>query len=312
MITVYDSFIKGLAKSLDSLKLIFFLYLFNVITAGIMILPFYKILNSALVKNTAAEILLERFDYMLYSTISTQYEGAFGSTGNVLVSIIFYIFLSIFFAGGIFSLLIHEKKFLIKEFLNDCISNTGRYFKLFMVSLLYYIFVFLFILVINRFIYQFTADNATEVATWLSNILSVILVILIFLFINMIFDYAKTMIIADDSDYSFSTALNAFKYVFMNIKKTTVLYLSYTLILVVAFFIFMLFRDFIIVNSTLTVVLFILFSQFLVFLKIMIRFAFFAGQTYFYQFNKVAMPMLNKEMLDMAVSEYEKRAGENG
>ena len=95
----------------------------------------------------------------------------------------------------------------------------------------------------------------------------------------------------------------------MNFFKTIGIYLLYILTAITIFVVFKFVTGFLVTETFLMISIFFVLSQIFVFLRQYLRLALFDSVIIYYQESITAMPgMLNKEMLDMAVENYEKKA----
>jgi hypothetical protein len=127
--------------------------------------------------------------------------------------------------------------------------------------------------------------------------------------INMLFDYAKIMIVVNDYHGMFKTVKQAMMFVMMSPRKTIGLYFSYLFTVILFLVIYLFVERFISVSGWLTILIYFIWTQIFTISRIWIRLSFFAGQYSFYHYSNAAMPGMTKEMLDKAVEDYEKRAG---
>ena len=110
----------------------------------------------------------------------------------------------------------------------------------------------------------------------------------------------------------FSAAIEAMKFFVMNFFKTIGIFLLYIIIGVLFFAVFKLIDSSIITNTYFTISIFFILTQIYIFLRQYLRLALYDSLIVYYQETITAIPgMLNKEMLEMAVENYEKRAQES-
>jgi hypothetical protein len=125
--------------------------------------------------------------------------------------------------------------------------------------------------------------------------------------VNMLFDYAKIMVVVNDYYAMFKVIKEAMMFVMMSLRKTTGLYGLYLLTAIIILIIYLVGESMLHVNSLVLVIIFFIWSQLYLISKIWIRLSFFSGQYLFYKHSNTAMPGMSKEMLEEAVVNYQKR-----
>lgn len=309
MLKISESFCKGFELLWQNKKMLLYLFLFYFLFVYTASYPLKLILNSALENRTAADDLLQKFDLTLYSAIMSEYANGFKLISSISLFIVLWMALNIFFAGGIISVFIFQKPFRPDEFLSDCLTNFGSYLKLSGISLLYYLGTFLFFLILNMIFNVFVKGSPSEVWPITARLIAFGIWFLVILFVNMLFDYAKIIVIADDNRSGFAAVSSAAKFIKLKIVSASFIYITIFAAAVLAGFGWFVISESLAVNSAVMVFVYFILSQIFIALRLAIRLFFFSTQTSFFQGNKVAMPVLTREMMDMAVAEYENRAG---
>jgi hypothetical protein len=310
MIKILTAYKNGLSAAWNEKKMLFWLYGFNLIFAYLITLPIAMMLTKALDQTTAADKLLQAFDFTIYTTIMDKF-GTGVSLGRTITTIgLLYLVVNIFFAGGILKIFIEENKFKLKNFFDGCVEYFNRFLRLFLLSVLCIIFAILMYFLISKAFGLITTNSTTEHLPLIFFILKFLLLGFMLTIVNMLFDYAKIMTVVNDFNGMFKTVKQAMMFVMMSPRKTTVLYFSYLITVIFLMIIYLLVENFIPVTGWLTILIFFLWAQIFMISRIWIRMSFFAGQYSFYRFSNTAMPGMTKEMMDIAVETYEKRVDE--
>ena len=179
--------------------------------------------------------------------------------------------------------------------------------KLFLISLLFLLGVFIVNLLLSNLSGLLTENATTEHAGILLFVMRMVIVVFLLALTNMIFDYAKIMIVVNDYYDMIKAVKLTLMFVMMSLFKTVGLYTLYFLTAVIIGCIYLLIASLIDISNGFMVLLFFILSQVYMVAKIWIRISFFAGQYSFYHYSNAAMPGMTKEMLDEAVENYEKR-----
>jgi hypothetical protein len=307
MISIFTAFKNGLLNAWNERKMLFWLYGFNFIFAYLLTLPIVMMLSNALEGTTAAENVLEAFDLTILHTIIAEY-GSGLTISRLLITIgLFYFVLNIFFAGGVLELFVEEKRFQLSDFFSGCVEYFNRFLKLFLILLLFLVGVFIVNLLLSDLSGLLTESAATEHAGILLFVLRMVIVVFLLALTNMIFDYAKIMIVVNDYYDMIKTVKLTLLFVMMSLFKTVGLYVLFFLTAVMIGCIYLFIASLIDISNGIMVFIFFILSQIYMLAKILIRISFFAGQYSFYHYSNTAMPGMTKEMLEEAVAEYEKR-----
>jgi hypothetical protein len=292
MIKVFTAYTNGLSSAWKEKKMLLWLYGFNLLFAYLITLPLSMILSKALDKTAAADNVLQAFDLTIFLTIMDEF-GKGLSLGRTISTFGFlYLIINIFFAGGILKIFIEDKRFNLKEFFHGCVEYFNRFLRLFLLSLLFIIIAIITYLLISKIFGFFTENSITEHLPVILFILKVVMLFIMLAMVNMLFDYARIMTVVNDFHGMYATLKQALMFVMMSPRKTIGLYFSYLFTIILFMTIYLVVESFISVNSWVTILVFFVWTQ-----------------ISFYHYSNTAMPGLTKEMLDMAVDAYEKRAG---
>jgi len=307
MISIFAAYKNGLSAAWKEKKMLFWLYGINLLFAYLITLPLSMMLSKALDNTTAADKILQSFDYTIYTTIMDVF-GKGVDLGRTIITVgILYLIVNIFFAGGILKIFIDEQKFRLKEFFEGCVEYFNRFLRLFLISVLFLISAILIYMLISKLFGLLIDNSATEHLLYLFMVLRVLFLGTLLAFINMLFDYAKIMTVVNDFQGMFATVKQSIMFVMMSPRKTIGLYFSYLMTSVLFMTIYMFVESFISVTGWLTILIFFLWTQIFMISRIWIRMSFFAGQYSFYHYSNTAMPGMTKDMLNSAVEDYEKR-----
>lgn len=307
MINIFTAYKNGLSAAWKEKKMLFWLYGFNLLFAYLITLPLSMMLTKALDNTTAADKILQSFDFTTYTTIMDVF-GKGVDLGRTITTIgILYLIVNIFFAGGILKIFIEEKKFKLIDFLTGCVEYFNRFLRLFLISVLFLISAILIYLLISKLFGLLTDNSATEHLPVILFVFKILFLGILLAIINMLFDYAKIMTVVNDFYGMFKTVKQTIMFVMMSPRKTIGLYFSYLFTAIFLIIIYLFVESFISVTGWLTILIFFLWTQIFMITRIWIRMSFFAGQYSFYRFSNTAMPGMTRDMLDAAVDNYEKR-----
>ena len=238
MISIFTAYKNGLGMVWKGKKLLFLVYGFNFIFAYVLAMPVSMMLSNSLAKSTAAEKMLESFDYTIFTSILDGF-GRGISLSRLLISMgLFYMILNIFISGGILSALIKGQKLSLTEFLADCVCYFYRFLKLFLISLILLFTVFLLNILLSQLFGYFTEASATEHLSIILFVVRMIILVIFIVFINLLFDYAKIMTVVYDYHKMMETVKQALMFIMMSLVKTVSLYKLYLLTAIILFLLY--------------------------------------------------------------------------
>ena len=288
MTVVLKTYGKGLADIWRVKKLLLFIYTINLIFACLLTLPVSMMFSEALVKTTAADKLLKIFDYPLYINIVKNYGQGISLSALLLPLGLFYLILNTFLAGGIIDLFVRQRKFNIYRFVQASLLYFGRFLKLFGLSLL----MILAIVVLNGLLTKIagliTEGAPTERVPLILLAVRLLIIFALLVFTNMLFDYAKIITVARESVRVVEAAILAWQFVWVGFIKTIGLYKLYLVTALLIMAIYWIIESQVRFSGPWMVLLFFLWTQFLMLMRIWVRLGFFAGQTIFYAGSAVA------------------------
>jgi hypothetical protein len=306
-----EAFNKGISLVFRNAKMIPLIYAINIALALIVAIPLY----STLAKNTSDKGVREQlrtgFDYTWWTefyyqahhidkTVRPSLTGGFGPlfdnleillTGKVrqfglwifLLSV-GYLLLTAFLNGGVIGIYADEKRsFTVSRFFSNSGFYFHHFFALLLTAVLVYFAVYKFLSpAIFRVIDQLSSSWMSTRSVWYLNLFGYIILLLVVIFINIVFDYAKIIVVAENKASSWLCIWLAVKFIFKHFLGATGLYflLAAVAMLLVLFFGFLL--DSVNPSGIPTIILVMLLQQTFILAKIWARLNFYGGQFVFY------------------------------
>jgi len=290
-VKVIRSYGGGIKEATLQPKMIFVLWLRNFIFGIAIFYLFSRFLTRAIGNSVLADSLLERFDFNVFFEVLFHH----GDSLNVilmveLVLICLYFLVSIFFYGGILSILTlppeakEVKRLFAQTFFQGAGKFFGRFFRLSIYSLILWAAFILINLLLNP-VGRFLTGNGTHewmvfYFFWIRVAIGLFLVFLI----RMILDYSRIEIVILDSRAVFLSLFKTIKFVFQKFGKTLALYYLLVLTGIVVIIIFWLVRSYLPSFSSpwLTMLVPFVVAQLFIALKSWLRIAFQSAQLVFY------------------------------
>ena len=262
-------------QTLRSGRLLILLYGVTLVLGLLVALPFYNTLLVEDQNSLAFLNLLNGFDYTVFS----DFMHRSGRTLTPLLSVgrwlgIIYVFLSVFFSGGIltrftqFSTLSVTDSFTVGVFWQACSYYTGRFLRLFFVTLLFICVGAGLWLVIGSLVGIALSDTVTERGEFGIGVLFFTLFALTATLLFCIGDYAKVQMVLEDETNAFRAFGQAGRLVLRNLSRTYGLYWLLILIGTGLFGTYFLLDDVILMSNWSTILVMFVVQQVLIFARV--------------------------------------------
>ena len=151
---------------------------------------------------------------------------------NILVLLaLLYAFVNSFVAGGFIGMYAREHRSSFQDFLIDGAKYFGRFFRLSLVSIIFYSLFFAYIMSwINGSIVEWTRNEPSEMTPFMYYMIRNVVFFFLLGVSMMCLDYAKIRIVVDDRLSSFLAFFSGFRFAFKNFGKTFGLYLILSIV----------------------------------------------------------------------------------
>jgi hypothetical protein len=232
---VLKSYSQGIKRSTAEGKMVWLLWLVNILFASVIYFTFSSFLTRTLSDRAAAQNFLKTFDMNTFFELTTHH----GREVNTIVSLgifllISYIFASVFLNGGILFTLIHPtktnaKKRLAPLFFQGAGKFFGRFFRLLIYSLILWFVVIIAVSLLHMILSSFTEGNPNEALLFYLILVRVAVALFLVFMVKMILDYARIKIVIEDSRKIFYSLFQAMGFVFRKWWSTLAIYYLYLL-----------------------------------------------------------------------------------
>ncbi len=280
--TAWQVFLKAQGIIWQRRGVVGFLYIFNVLMALLLTIPVSGRLD-VLARSELSDHLLESLslDYLLDFWL--EYRDSFHTLWITALAMgVFYLLMNLFFAGGILATLEKENRFILQNFALACGRYAGRFFRLFLLSLIVLAALFLayqwFVAgALGSLIQDLQPGYRAQIrmAAWL------FFIPLLGVW-NMIFDYAKIVIQVQEMKSSFKAFLSSLGFIGRYPLQTLGLYFLNYMILLLLFLIYSAVSNVTSVSTLAAVYGMLGMQQLFILLRMWIRVSFFASQQHFY------------------------------
>jgi len=228
---------QGLRITIQKRRLIAYLWTITFFFSLVVVAPFYFLFQSHLSRSLLGENFFAGADLLWTGDLIYKYQempplviGWIGGTS------LLFLVLSIFLKGGIIGrIAAGEEKVTFQSFFGDCGRYFGRFFRVFLISIIGY---FLVLGLFGRFLsipFRLWSKRAsTEWTTLISSALRLLVLLLIFSIVKMFFDYVRVSLVSEDSRRAVRATVGNFRFLRRRFFKAWALFLAVGLIFVLS------------------------------------------------------------------------------
>ncbi len=241
---VLKSYFNGLKTAWNSKRMTALLYILLLIFSFVVVIPFFGILKKETGFSMSVYPLLKDFDLTVYSDF-IQHSGKaikpFVSIGIWLS--VFYLFFGVFLSGGIIHIIYDEENnFSLKEFFAGCGNYVLPFFRLTFFSFLVQAVIALIIYVpLFAYLDSLSETAESEITLVYTFITGAAIHLILAAIVMLITDYAKIMMVVNESRKAFVSFWLSFKFFLKYFFKVIFLYillLVFPVLALIAYFIF--------------------------------------------------------------------------
>jgi hypothetical protein len=227
------SYSHGIKQASGQGKMVLVLWMFSLLFAAVVYFAGSGYFAGALGGSGLAENL-RRFDAGLFLEMLVHNQAPLGILFKVMVGLtLLYFWLSVFFAGGILQVLLGANSAAEQDpgrprfapsFFLGAGRHFGRFFRLEIYSLIFWVVFLLFQLIFSVVAKLLTADGADERMLYYMFWVRLGLSLVLFFLIRMIIDYGRIIIARADTGRVWRSLWEAVRFVFRRLIGTLALY----------------------------------------------------------------------------------------
>lgn len=223
---VLKSYGNGVREATIRPKMVLLLWFFNFLFGIFILYLLYNRLAEALSHSAISEGMVSKVNYHFVFEFLTYHGQAWATIRSAaLILVCVYILFSIFLFGGIlYSLVETQKPSFLQRFFQGCGKFFGRFFRLFIYSLILWFAVLVIMLILYKVGSALTGRGVNEQLVYYVFLVEVAVGLFFIFLINMIQDYARIRIVTEDSPYVFRSLFQSIGFVFKRLGGTLVLY----------------------------------------------------------------------------------------
>jgi hypothetical protein len=287
-----NSLFVGILRATRSWKMIMMLLAANILCALPLALPIFLLVAQTTSGTMATDkMFADKLDVNWITDIfNHQIPGSGLETSAFQVGLlalvmgVSYLLITTLFTGGILEVLTSEdERFTMRRFWAGCGAYFWRFFRLTLISLVFY-GVACLIFLLARWPIERAARQATEYESVVHKRWAVmLLLVLLVAFVNMVFDYARIGTVISDSRKMFGETIRATRFAWLHFWSAYALYILIAIVGIIIFLVFTLLRDSISQSSLLAVLVAIVVGQLAIASRIWTRLTFYAAELDLYK-----------------------------
>ena len=274
----WKAFVTGLKSGRKNLRMIFLLYILNLLTAYLMTMPVSMMLTKALNQTTASADLFKSFDVTVFRTIIFKYGAGIVLHKVILTFGIFYLLLNIFLAGGILVVLSGMSRFSLAGFFRDCMTYVRRFLLLYLYAILFLILTIALPVITGALADAFTENTGTEFWPIIILFLELSFGSVLLFFFSMLLDYSRILIVEHGYHRILDTITEALIFIWHHKTATILLYGFFMLLLLLIFSFYLIIERNVHVDNNFALLAFLLMTQVFIFLRAGLRVSLLGGQ----------------------------------
>ncbi len=270
---IFNAYSAGLISAAKSKRMTTLIYAVTLLLALVIAIPFHAVITAQAGNTMALSSLVKHFDYTSYTDFMRQSGKAIRPFLLTAVWMgFFFLIFTIFFSGGVLTILTEENKFNVKEFLSGCGKFFMRYLRLaiYMIILISVIEGLLFFVIGAVLVSAYPSVQSEASLFYIFLVGAIVCLVFLFLLLT-ISDYAKIILFREDSKKVLKSMWTSAKFVFRHFFGAYFLYLLLLIAPVVFFILYFLLDESIGMVSGFTIFIMFLIQQALIWLRTWIK-----------------------------------------
>jgi hypothetical protein len=298
---ILKSYSAGLKRTVGLTKIVTIIYSITLLLGLILAFSFNSQMTKLLSSRMELYKLLQDFDYTLYTDFTNNYSFIIQPFMQIIIWFsCFYLFFTIFFAGGIFKSfegsVIKSKP---QAFFAGCVKYFFRFLRLGIYTFIFQFIIHSIIAAVFGMILQGLIETSAEPAIFILIVIWAVLHLLFFVLISLISDYAKIILVKEDSKKVWKALYGSLKFSLRKIHLTFPIYLSLIIIPVILTIIYWVLDGVIGTTSGLTVLIMFLIQQIYIWLRLFSKVWLLAGEYEYFNMELITkwQPMITQEII---------------
>jgi hypothetical protein len=293
---VLNSYGNGFKRAFLEPKMVAVLWLVNFVAASVIYFLSSGYLSDKIGNRLVSANFLEGFDFKtFFELLIHEGQGLHWIFTTALILAFLYYWASLFLHGGILAVLKSRGITGDSEsrgtrfapvFFQGAGKYFGRFFRLAIYSLLLWIVLGIIYYLLDLVLKSFTAGGTNETAILVRYVARPVIILILYFLIRMIGDYARIMIVVEDSKAVFRSLFLAIQFVFRNFFRTIILYYLVLITGVAIFAAYWIVQKMIPTQTLLPILLAFLVGQIFILSRGWLKIVLQAAQLHFYRYGK--------------------------
>lgn len=282
---IFQIVAKGFQTTNSRWRVVLYLWIVNFFVSLLALTPFYLILNKEFSHSLVGEQISRGLNFLWIGDIIHKYKDfSPGFVGWILASGFFFILVSVFLAGGILGRIAAEGETVdLENFFLDCGKHFFRLFRVFLLSLAFYVVIFGAVFRAITVPLNFWVKHAgNEWPGIISAIVKLIAAVLLFTIVRMFFDYVRVRLVVEKSRKTVRATLLTSLFVGKRFFRAWLLYLCIGILVVLFALAFLLICQFL-PKTGIFLLLVFFFQQVYILSKMWTKTLFFAAEYHFFK-----------------------------
>jgi hypothetical protein len=235
--SIIKLFGQGFRAAVRERRMLVLLWFVSVLFSIVVVAPFYFLLESQFSRSLIGERLFAGTEVLWLGDLIYKFQALPPLLSGCLIgSGVLFLLLLVFLSGGIIGrIAAAEERFTLGKFFGDCGRYFGRFFRVFLLSLVGYFLIFG---LIGRFLslpFRLWSKGAsTQWTPFLSSTFRLLVLLLLFSIVRMFFDYVKITLVVENSRKTLRTTLRNFGFIGRRFFQAWSLYLLVGLLFVIS------------------------------------------------------------------------------
>ena len=298
---IIKSYIAGFNKAQDSNKVVTIIYGITLLLASIVALSISTLTSSMFGSRMELYKLLPDFNFTLYSDFMNNYRDTIRFFKPMAVWFgLFYFFFTIFFTGGLLKTFeVSLVKSKAQTFFAGCSKFFFRFLRLGICVLMIQILFACLIAIPFSIIINGAMETKTEPGIFVIIVAWTLIQLLFFVLITIISDYAKIIVVKEDSKKIWRSLYNGFTFTFKKLHKTLVLYLLLLTFPIILIAIYFLIEELIKMRSAFTVLVMFVIQQIFIWFRIFSKVWILGSEYELFNpaFTEINKPLITQEII---------------
>ncbi len=298
---IMKSFFAGFRRTIGMMKIVTVIYSITLFLGLILAFSFHSLISNLFAGRMELYKLLPDFDFMIYSDFMNNYTYLIQPYLQMITWFgAFYFFFTVFFAGGVlksFEGSIIKSK--TQAFFAGCAKYFFRFLRLGIYILIFQLIIYLVISLIFAMILANVMESSAEPTIFIVLVIWIIFHLLFFIFISIISDYAKIILIKEDSNKVWKAVYSSLKLSLRKIHLVFPLYILLLIIPAVVTLIYFIIDTLVGKQNNLTVLIMFLIQQVFIWTRLFSKVWLLAGEYEFFNSQLITrkQPLLTQEIL---------------